>query len=404
MVSGSFICGMIIAHVFQQVYRAEIIYYMPCRILVINFYPVVNGISSFVMGAYRHMDRSRFQFDFLISEEYRTYTFFLDEIRNLGGRIFYFDYNRENFHGERIEKLREFLLEHPEMRGVHVHDTRWQTGPLLLADELGLPIKVIHSHASCGRTGNQKYLSDPAIMERIQSISDSRYVRLACSDLAAQYAFNDLPYVMLPNGVDTEKFVYKSLYRELARKTLGISPGTCVIGFVANNSLNKNVPKAVAVFEEFKRIVPDSIMLMIGYGYSRGEAFRSLSTSPCKDSIRVIKAPGMVDMLHPALDIVLSTSVNEGLPFAIVEAQATGLPCLISDEITSMVCITDLVKLFSLEKNAREWAEELHRMLEESGSRVSRTEEIRAAGFDIRQVASKLMDIYQSQLDGHTSP
>lgn len=372
---------------------------MPYRILIIDFYPVINGTASFVMGVYRHLDRSRFQFDFLISESYRRRTVHMDEIKRLGGRVFYFDYNRENFFGERIDKLREFLSAHPEICGVHVHDTRWQTGPLILADELGLPIKAIHSHTSWGRSDPLKHITKQDINERIQSISGPQFLRLACSDLAGMYAYSELPFEFIPNGIDTKTFIYNPLHRELTRGKLCISPETCVIGFVANNSVNKNIPKALEVYEEFHKLVPNSKLLMIGGEYSKGSVPQLLNSAAFKKSIIHVNAPTAVDMLYSAIDLAINTSTNEGLPFAIVEAQATGLPCLISDEITSMVCLTDLVEFMSIKKPARDWAEAMLRMLEEHPDRRSRTEEIKAAGFDVRQVAEKLMDIYQEQID-----
>ena len=375
---------------------------MSSRILIIDFYPVINGTASFVMGVYRHLDRSRFQYDFLISEAYRRRTCHIDEIKRLGGRIFYFDYNRENFFGERVERLKEFLQAHPEIRGLHIHDTRWQTEPLLIADELGLPIKAIHCHTSWGRSDPLKHRSDPAIAERIGSISGPQFLRLACSDLAGMYAYSDLPFEVMPNGIDTDRFEYNPLYRELTRSKLGISPETCIVGFVANNSRNKNIPKALEVFGEFHDLVPNSILLMIGSEYSKGKAPGLINSATFKDSIRHVNAPQMVDMLYPAIDIAINTSTNEGLPFAIVEAQATGLPCLISDEITSMVRLTDLVEFMSIKKPGREWAKKMMQMIKENPERRSRTDEIRAAGFDIRQVAEKLMDIYQEQLDAAT--
>ena len=372
---------------------------MTYRILIIDFYPVINGTASFVMGVYRHMDKSRFQFDFLISESYRHRTEHLDEIKRLGGRVFYFDYNRENFFGERIDKLRAFLSTHPEICGIHVHDTRWQTGPLILANELGLPVKAIHSHASWGRSNPLKHLSRPDIVERIQSIAGPQFLRLACSDLAGMYEFSDLSFEFIPNGIDTERFVYNPVRRELARRQLGASAETIVIGFVANNGPAKNFPKALEVFEEFHKIVPNSILLTVGNEYYKRNTPKLIKASSCKDSVRHVNATGTVDMLYSAIDFTINTSFTEGLPFAIVEAQATGLPCLISDEITDMVRLTDLVEFMSIKKPARDWAEAMLRMLEEHPDRRSRTEEIKAAGFDVRQVAEKLMGIYQEQID-----
>lgn len=368
------------------------------RILIIGFFPVINGTSSFVMGVYRNLDRSCFQYDFLISEKYKDYHQYLNEIEQLGGRIFYFDYNKENFYGERIGKLKEFLLAHPEIKGIHIHDTRWQSDPLVLADELNLPVKVIQCHAAYGRSETYNHPVNSAVQQRIRSIAGPQYDRFACSDLAGIYGYQGLPYEIMPNAIDTKKYVYNHLYRTLIRDKLGISENSYVIGIVANDSVLKNSTKALKVFQEFHRIEPDSHLLIIGSQYNNKSFMNTFKSLDCTDYIHMLNSVNMVEMLYSAMDLALCTSISEGLPFAMVEAQATGLPCLISDEVSSMVCITDLAQQFSLQKKDVEWAEKILQMLKNQHERKSQIEAIKAAGYDIEDVVKKIMALYSRRI------
>lgn len=372
------------------------------RILIIGFYPVINGTASFVMGAYRNLDKSRFQYDFLISNEYKDYHYHLDEIQQLGGRLYNFDYNKDNFHGERIEKLKDFLIAHPEIIGVHVHDTRWQCDPLVLANELGLPVKVIQCHTAYGRSKSNIPLTNSSVLERIQQIKGSQYIRLACSDLAGIYGYQGLPYEVMPNGIDTKKFVYNPLYRKLIRNQLNMSQDSYVIGFVANDGPFRNASMALQVFQEFHHLKPDSHLLIVGSQYNNPAFKNALNSIDCADYVHLLHAPSAIEMLYSAMDIALCTSLSEGLPFTMIEAQATGLPCLISDEVSSMVCITDLAEQFSLDKTSKEWAEKMLQMLEHHSNRESQTEAVKASGYDIQDVTNRLMNIYQKCIDDST--
>lgn len=376
---------------------------MSKRILVIDFFPVINGTASFVMGIYRNLDKSRFQYDFLISNEYKNYHHHLDEIQQLGGRLFYFDYNKENLYGERIGKLEAFLVSHPEICGVHVHDTRWQTDPLLLADKLGLPIKVIQCHAAKSRSASYIPLKDPSIQKRIQNISGSQFIRLACSDLAGIYGYQGLPYEIMPNGISLEKYTYNPIYRKLLREKLGIPSDSIVIGVVANYSPLKNILKTLQVFQEFHHMVPNSKLLLIGDQYHNRVFMSELESIDCKECVHLFKAHEMIEMFYSAMDIALCTSLSEGLPFAMVEAQASGLHCLISDEVSSMVCLTKLAEQFSLNKTPQEWAQKMLQMLEHHSIRQSQSQAIKEAGYDIKDVTKKLMGIYQNCLDDSNS-
>ena len=94
------------------------------------------------------------------------------------------------------------------------------------------------------------------------------------------------------------------------------------------------------------------------------------------------------------MDCFVLPSLYEGLPVAAVEAQAAGLPTLVSDTVTHEVKITRLAQFFPLEASSEEWASQILKIKEQANPRLDVSDEIRRAGFDIRTVVSQLVQYY----------
>lgn len=101
---------------------------------------------------------------------------------------------------------------------------------------------------------------------------------------------------------------------------------------------------------------------------------------------------------YQAMDLFLFPSLYEGLPGTVLEAQTSGLPCLVSDSITKEVKITDLVEFFPLKETAEEWAKKALKMAQEAGSgeRSSRLEQVRKSGFDAAVQAQRMAGLYET--------
>lgn len=369
------------------------------RILNIGYLPGRNGIATSVLNLYRHLDRDRFQYDFLISDTYRgTKSPDLDEILSMGAKLYFMDFDRHTFPESSHEELRELMLSIPDLRGVHVHDLNMMSYPLYLADQLGFPIKVIQCHTAYGKSKSGFGNQNPGFKDRLRLIEGDQFDRLACSDLAGLYDYHNLPYSILPNGVDTEKFSFNAVHRLVIRKKLGISEDSCVIGSVSNLGVPKNHKFSIRVFHRFLEKEPESHYIMLGGGAQGDEIKKYIEDNNLAEHVHMVGVQHEVDMFYSAMDILLHPSLSEGLPNTLVEAQATGIPCLISDQISDMARITPLVHALSLDAEIQTWVRKLRDIKNSHQERRSRGEEIKAVGYAIEDVAKRLMDIYDYRL------
>ncbi len=369
------------------------------RILIVGCSPMPYGIASYVMNIYRHMDRSRVQYDFLIPSRFQEKeTPISKEILRLGGRLFYLEYETNQMTDESALKLRELLSEHPEIRGVHVQAVHLQTQAIAIAEDLGLPVRIIHSHMACAKSQADRYESSADYLERLEVAKREGVVRFACSDLSGQYMFRGLPFTVAKNAIDTGRFRFEPFCKEITRRQLGIPDHAYLLGFVANEYAFKNHYFALEVFERFLELRPESFLCMVGHGHSNGKLNAYIDEHGLRSNIKMMKAQSSMDMVYSAMDMILSTSFYEGMPFVLIEAQASGLPCLISDEITDMIKLTPLAKMISLKEGADVWAREILHMLDERKERESQTEVLKEAGYDIRDAAKEMMSLYLRML------
>ena len=375
------------------------------RILIMGYIPTINGMSTSVLNVYRNLDRSRFQYDFLLCSEYRHLkTPDLNEILSMGGNLYYLDYDKKCLPESSYDELERIMLSIPDLKGVHVHDLYLMSYPLFLADRLGFPVKVIQCHSSWQSWGEDAPPSpknDPDFATRRERISGNQYDRLACSDLVGKAAFGDLPYEFIPNGVDTRRFAFNPVHRTVLRRKLGIEDTTCVLGMVAGLFPSKNPLFALEVFHRYHDANPDSRYFILGKGTMEGEIREYVRQNNLSDCVHIFGAQKEIDVFYDAMDGIIFPSFSEGLPNSLVEAQVKGLPCLISDVITDMIKLTPLVNSFSLSEDADSWANELKRIVESKGTRRSYAEEIIAAGYEAKDVANKIMTLYSERIQSH---
>ncbi len=377
---------------------------MPVRILIVGCLPDANGIASYVMNLYRNIDRDRFQYDFLIREDYRNRGDKVKkEICRLGGRIFYLNYEWDHFPSESLNEFDLFLGAHPEIRGMHVHGVVELAASLAVAEKYGLPIKIIHCHWACPRSTAAMPVLDEAKLSAIRMIKGEQFTRLACSDLSGRFGFQGLPFEVAKNAVDLDRFVFSPAYRALIRAQMGIDEKTPVLGFVTNIFGMKNPVFALRVFSAFHAIRPDSHFLMVGYGHGYRPIKDFIRDCSFREKIHFMKTPASTDMLYSAMDLILCTSFHEGMPFSLIEAQSTGLPCLVSDEVSEMIRITPLVQMVSLREGPETWAELALSRIEGGEERRSQKEEMTKAGYDIRSAVEEMMKTYQRLLQEQES-
>ena len=358
----------------------------PLRVLQVVTKMERGGLETFVMNMYRNIDRTRVQFDFLCHRDGRFA--YDDEIEALGGRIYCVP--RCNPLDLRyLRTVDEFFVEH-SYRVVHSHINCMSALPLAAARRHGVTVRIAHSHSS-RQDRDYKY---PLKLVCKRFIRREATDLFACSVEAGRWMFGAGGFTVVHNAIDVDTYVFDEARRERVRAGLGIASSAPVVGHAGRFSPVKNHTFILEIFAELLRLRPDAILLLAGDGELRPDIERRAGRLGISDSVRFLGVRSDVPDLMRSMDAFLMPSIYEGLPLVLVEAQASGLPCVISDSIPHDCDLEgSFIARLSISSSAEQWAEAL---IEAFGKTVRSdgANFVRKAGFDARETASWLQDFY----------
>lgn len=364
----------------------------PIRVLHETVIMDPGGIEGLLMNVYRHIDRNKVQFDFMVHRP--DHAFYEDEIESLGGRI-YRTAKFNPFPGQYQAYMRsteKILREHPEYQVFHAH-AELNLWPLMAAKRAGLPIRIAHSH-NARTTINLKYFFFLYERARIKHYCTHMFM---CSTPAGVWSFGrkavasgDVKFIK--NGIETEKFAYNEQLRVRKRQEFGLKD-QFVVGHVGRFMQQKNHTFLIDIFKVIHQKAPNSILMLVSDGRLMEEIQNKVHALGLESAVMFLGNSGEVNALMQAMDVFLLPSLWEGLPLTGVEAQAAGLPVVMSDVITDEVRITDNIYTVSLKKPAEVWAD---KVLSFRGNDMRRNvqKQIIDAGFDIQTTADWLQNFY----------
>jgi len=342
------------------------------------------GAESRTMDIYRKIDKSKFQFDFVVNERQQEYAF-EREIKSLGGRIFPLP-KRKFFACKKM--WHELLTKHTEWQIIHIHHTSNAIAYIDTAKSLGRKT-IVHSRTAGGDGSLKSYVK---MLSRYPLRRKANYL-FACSKEAAVWMFgkHSAKAHVIKNAIDISPFAYSSETRDFIRKKHDICD-KLVIGHVGRFSPAKNHGFLIDIFAQIHKKFPNAVLLLVGDGSLKADIERRVNENNLEDFVIFTGVRTDVADLLQAMDLFLFPSLFEGLPGSVIEAQAAGLHCLISDTITNEVCITNLVKTLSLGLPPEKWADEA--LAFTTKNRRDNSQLIRDAGFDVGDVAQKLSEFY----------
>lgn len=218
------------------------------------------GIESMLMNYYRHLDRTRFQFDFLVNK--KKPGFFDDEIRALGGRIFQSPGVAPQSYPAYLRSMQQLLAQHPEIKVLHAHNEAMQLFALEGAKKAGLPVRIAHAH----NTRLPKDAKLPIKWFCKQFIPGAATDYWACGRAAGIYYFGqsawDARGVTLRNAIDLDRFGYRPQVRAKLRAEYGLND-KLVVGCVARLMAQKNHTRLLDIFAALKKVRPDSCRISL---------------------------------------------------------------------------------------------------------------------------------------------
>lgn len=363
------------------------------RVLQVVTHMNRGGLETMLMNYYRSIDREQLQFDFLTHRPYDGD--YGEEIKQMGGRIYHLPVLNP-FSSSYKRELKHFFESHPEYQIVHVHQDCLSGVILKAAQACGVKVRIAHSHTA-NQVMDVKY---PIKLFCRRSIPKYATALMACGKDAGNWMFQGADYRVLNNAVNTRLYTFDSSKRKMMRMQIGIEEEEMVVGHVGNFTSPKNHLFLVDIFQEVKRQMPHSRLLLVGdhVGDLADRVKEKVKALGLADSVIFTGVRSDVPNLLQAMDVFVFPSNYEGLPMTMVEAQAAGLPCLISDKVPIECKMTDLVQQIPLADGPDIWAKKAIAAAKDT-VREDTSAQIKAAGFDIAENAKWLQNYYLSALE-----
>ena len=345
------------------------------------------GVEAVVMNYYRHVDRSRVQFDFLVDLDSTLVP--RDDIESLGGRVFVIPpYQRQLSYQRELEAL----FREQRWPIVHSHVNALSMFPLRAAKRVGVPVRIAHGHSTANPDERVK-----TVVKDVLRTQANRYPteRFACGEYAGEWLFGKgSDFTVMPNAIDLQRFAFSPEKREAVRAELGIAEDAFVVLHMGRFVEQKNHRFLLDIFAGLLKQRPDAVLLLAGDGPLRQEMEGKAASLGIADHVFFLGQRPDADALYSAADIFCLPSLYEGLPVVAVEAQASGLPMVMSDKVTREALITSRTRMLPLASSAVEWADAV---IAVGADRLAPTsgEDVRAISrYDIANAAPLLTQKY----------
>lgn len=257
----------------------------PIRIAQIMGKWVGGGVESVVMNYYRHIDRTKIQFDFICDSDSTDIPY--EEIEKLGGRVILippyqhiFKYNKELL---KVFKENNYKIVHSNINTLSVF-------PLRIAKKAKIPVRIAHSHSTSNKKEWKKNLLKN-ILKPFSKVYANKY--MCCSELAGRWLFGDKEYdkgtvYLLNNAIDLNKYKYDVKIRKNKRKELSIKDSTFVVGHIGRFVEQKNHRFLIDIFDVIHKRHNNSILLLAGQGPLMDEMKQKVKDLGLEDSVRFL--------------------------------------------------------------------------------------------------------------------
>lgn len=352
-------------------------------ILITTAYIPTGGLASVMMNYYRNIDKSGLLIDFASTNEVPEVL--VNELSQNGSQYYCL--------GARKNVLTYFRRLYKVCIGydvIHVNGNSATTVIELLAAKMaGIRKRIHHNHTAKTEHRVLHNLMLPFFRHLYT-------VGLACSENAGNWLFGEGKFSVLRNAIETEKYRFSSSLREKYRGEYDIPSNAFVIGHVGKYNPIKNHFKLIEIFKEYYKIHKDAMLLCVGYGPLQKDLEEYIDELGLVGKVILTgertDTPGFLS----AMDVFVFPSKYEGLGMAVIEAQASGLPCLVSDRVPKDVFMSDHIYSAALEETSNKWVVMIDNMKVEDRNTQSHKNivSITEAGYNIKTEAGRLRELY----------
>ena len=355
------------------------------------------GLETMIMNYYRNINKDKFEFHFLVHRNSGDYEKELLEDGAFIHRVSPLSFSVRNFLKYR-EELDTFFKNNP-FDIVHVHNNSFGYFPLKYAKKNGAKVRIMHSHTSALKDDAKKILLGKLLNKKIPKVATDLF---ACGDEAGKWMYRNKKFEIIPNAIEVDKFVFNPEIRNSFREKLSAQNTINIIN-VARFNYFKNHLFLLDVFAEIIKRNANFKLFLIGDGELKPQILEKIKRLKIEDKVELLGVRNDIPELLQAMDVFLFPSLFEGLPVSLVEAQASGMKCVISDGVpTESILVEENVEVISLKENAEQWANKILKIQNFERKDVSVI--IKNAGYDIKRSAEKLEQKYIKLLHQSITP
>ncbi len=368
------------------------------RVLHFTIANTGGGITKFVLKLWKYIDKKRFHFDFVTMSKHLD---FAEQLEAEGCKIYYLSVYAEDNKEQFIKEVEEILDNGYDI--VHLHTSWWRSFVLEeIAKRKGIERIIVHCHNTdvhIKENQSREEARQLHLRQRELLTEDIATDFIACSEEASTWLYGDRiskdMIQIIPNAIETEHFKFNNLIREEYRKKLNLKPHDYVIGHVGRFAWQKNHEFLIDVFGEVSNLNEHARLLLIGIGELEEKIRNKVSQQALHDKVLFLGKRDDVGEIMQAMDVFAFPSRFEGFPIVLIEAQAIGLKCVVSDKIPRISKITDNIEFLPFEKE--QWIDKLLKY-GIGYKREDMTIILEKSGYDIKTLAKKMEMVYESDL------
>ncbi|MBI6056662.1 glycosyltransferase [Clostridium perfringens] len=368
------------------------------KIKVLQYTGAMNrgGAETLLMNLYRNINRDKFEFNFIShSKEKSDYD---DEIIKLGGKIIYID-------KPSIKDLKKFsrdfnnvIKKYGPYDVIHTHVQLFNGFVLKEAAKNNIKIRVSHAHLNGDYSKSSFFRKIYEVYSKYLINKNSTY-KISCSYPSGEYLYNGDDFLLLNNAVDVKQFEFDNKCDAL-KKELKISSSEKIITHIGTFKEAKNHDFIVDVFKRINEKDKSYKLILVGRGQLEDKIKQKVIDNGLDEYVHFLGVREDIPLILQSTDVFFMPSILEGLPVVLVEAQAAGVKCVISDQIPNQCDMgLGLVKSLSLEKDSiEEWAEEVMNIPHDYLTFEKRKNALLSNGFDLSRNIKVISEIYENKV------
>ena len=347
------------------------------------------GVESMIFNYCSHLDSNKYEFSILYQHEPSLKN--VNEFTKLGFKLIRIPSKVK--HPLKNYKATYKYLKENKIDIVHCHMTLMNVIPLFAARKLRIKIRICHSHNSDVRKKNIVINFLENLLKKL--CIKNATVLVACGVDAGKYMYGNLPFVVLNNALDLEKFKFKKDVRCKIREKYNIVDNDIVLGHIGRFTKQKNHDFIIELFKNISDMNNCYKLMIIGDGENKNNIMNKVTALKLNDKVIFTGIVPNINDFYNAFDIFILPSLWEGLPVAGIEAQASGLNCLFSNNIDTNVVLDKIkVKLLNLEEE--EWKKQIIKISKSNYlERNINLDVFKHCNYDINTEVKKMEEIYE---------